>query len=353
MALRSPLANLRGRNPELDVKRAPRWWRSGPTEAGGAVRSGGLHGAAAREGGETTAGGGDVGREKREEVVVAARLGRFARPAAVLRFVGHTVEHVARKAGKGARARIAAWRRRVSVAMIGVAAALIVMTASAGPAQALFGVNLPSRQQGAPTRLTNMPESVYVRREELQDFCQTPPKDRVFDFKDLTVYDEELDKLDVFADNIAPTVGARESFRLKYIRHAEDFLQAERGARTSGAYGMIRFAVLGTFWLIGGWVVVSSFLWTCRAFLNMAREEEVFLYGEEISVDATEKEEEELDDLDDDLDFDEDDVEDYDTPASGGDVGPSPPSTPPPGFGEGGNADGGGSDAGDDDLLGM
>ena len=54
--------------------------------------------------------------------------------------------------------------------MIGVAAALIVMTASAGPAQALFGVNLPSRQQGAPTRLTKMPESVYVRREELQDF---------------------------------------------------------------------------------------------------------------------------------------------------------------------------------------
>lgn len=63
---------------------------------------------------------------------------------------------------------MAAWRRRVSVAMIGVAAALMIMTSNASQAEALFGI--PARQQAAPERLTRMPESVYVRREELQDF---------------------------------------------------------------------------------------------------------------------------------------------------------------------------------------
>ncbi|CAM9491703.1 unnamed protein product, partial [Hapterophycus canaliculatus] len=117
----------------------------------------------------------------------------------------------------GARARIASWRRRMSVALIGVAAAFIVMTASAGPAQALFGIG-GQKPEAVPERLTKMPESVYVQREELADFCQTPQEDRLFDFKDLTVYEEELDGLDMFADNIAPSAGARESFRLKYIR---------------------------------------------------------------------------------------------------------------------------------------
>lgn len=56
------------------------------------------------------------------------------------------------------------------MAVIGVAAVLIVMTASVGPAEALFGVNLPSRQQAAPERLTAMPENVYQRREQLQEF---------------------------------------------------------------------------------------------------------------------------------------------------------------------------------------
>lgn len=62
--------------------------------------------------------------------------------------------------------------------------------------------------------------------------------------------------------------------------------------------------------------------------------------------------EKELEDVDDDLDFDEDDMEDYGTSASGDGVGPPSPSTPPSGAGERGNAGGGGSDAGDD-LLGM
>eukprot|EP00903_Cladosiphon_okamuranus_P020553 g18865.t1 len=344
MALRFPLPILCGGNPKTN--QVSQSWRTGPRGAGGVARTIRRRRAAAGDGEGKTAAGGGAGGERGEEVV-AARRGRFARPAAVLRFVREAVEQGARKAGKRTRARIASWRRRVSVAMIGVAAALIVMTASVGPAEALFGVNLPSRQQGPPARLTKMPESVYVRREELQDFCQTPPSDRLFDFKDLTVYDEVLDGLDMFADNIAPTAGARESFRLKYIRHAEDFLQDEAGDRKNGAYGVARFAFLGTVGLVAVGTVLGSFLWTCRAFLNMAREEEVFLYGEEISVDATEKEEEELDDLDDDLDFDEDDMEDYGSPASGDGVSPPPPSTPPPSDFESGGGD---SDAGDDLL---
>lgn len=53
--------------------------------------------------------------------------------------------------------------------MIGIAAAFIVMTASAGPAQALFGI--PRRQETVPQRLSyEMPESVYVQREQLQEF---------------------------------------------------------------------------------------------------------------------------------------------------------------------------------------
>ena len=54
-----------------------------------------------------------------------------------------------------------------------------------------------------------------------------------------------------------------------------------------------------------------------------------------------------LDELDDSLDFSEDDTEDYGTPASG--AGPSPPSPPPSDFGDAG---GGSSDA-EDDLLGL
>lgn len=69
---------------------------------------------------------------------------------------------------KGTRARVAAWRRRVSVAFIGVAAAVMMMTASAGPAQALFGIG--GRKEAPVTRLTYMPESVYQEREELQKF---------------------------------------------------------------------------------------------------------------------------------------------------------------------------------------
>lgn len=53
--------------------------------------------------------------------------------------------------------------------MIGVAAAFIVMTSAAGPAQALFGI--PQRQEKVEKRLSVvMPESVYVQRESLQDF---------------------------------------------------------------------------------------------------------------------------------------------------------------------------------------
>lgn len=62
--------------------------------------------------------------------------------------------------------------------------------------------------------------------------------------------------------------------------------------------------------------------------------------------------EQELEDLDDDLDFDEEDMEDYGTPASGDGAGPSSPSLPPSDTGEGGQAGGDVSDAGDD-LLGM
>lgn len=66
------------------------------------------------------------------------------------------------------------------MAMIGVAAALIIMTSSAGPAQAVFGI--PHRQKGAPERLTEMPESVYAQREELADFvsCGTTNSELFF-----------------------------------------------------------------------------------------------------------------------------------------------------------------------------
>ena len=56
--------------------------------------------------------------------------------------------------------------------------------------------------------------------------------------------------------------------------------------------------------------------------------------------------EKELDDIDEDLDFDEDDMEDYGIGQSTGGPDPSPPSTPPP------NDDGNRSDV-DDDLLGL
>lgn len=62
--------------------------------------------------------------------------------------------------------------------------------------------------------------------------------------------------------------------------------------------------------------------------------------------------EKELDDLDDDLDFDDADMADYDGPESGDNVGPSAPSPPPPDFGESGESSGGGESTGDD-LLGM
>lgn len=53
--------------------------------------------------------------------------------------------------------------------MIGIAAAFIVMTASAGPAQALFGI--PQRQQTIPKKLSaDVPESVYLQRQNLQQF---------------------------------------------------------------------------------------------------------------------------------------------------------------------------------------
>lgn len=58
----------------------------------------------------------------------------------------------------------------------------------------------------------------------------------------------------------------------------------------------------------------------------------------------------ELDDIDDDLDFDEDELEDYGSSASSAIVDPSPPSTPPSGFGESEDGDGGNLDAGDDLL---
>lgn len=75
-------------------------WRSGLEGGGdGAARKGGLplHGAAAR-GEETATGGGGSGGAGGEEVV-AARRRRFARPAAMLRFLRETVEQGARKAG--------------------------------------------------------------------------------------------------------------------------------------------------------------------------------------------------------------------------------------------------------------
>lgn len=60
------------------------------------MRKEGLRRVAARQG--QTAAGGGTGGEGGEEVV-AARRGRFARPAAVLRFVREAVEQGARKAG--------------------------------------------------------------------------------------------------------------------------------------------------------------------------------------------------------------------------------------------------------------
>ncbi|CAM9190528.1 unnamed protein product [Ectocarpus fasciculatus] len=244
----------------------------------------------------------------------------------------------------------------MSVAFIGVAAAVMMMTASAGPAQALFGIG--GRKEAPVERLTFMPESIYQEREELQEFVATPQEDRLFDFDDLTTFEEELDGLDMFSNSVAPTYGARESLRLKYIRHAEDFAEAVSGGKkiggiSTGGFGGARFAVIGGIALVGGGAVVASFTWACRAFMNMAREEEVFLYGEEISVDATEKADEELDDLDEDFDLDDDDMEDYSTPgsASGAGGNPPPPSTPP--SGSGGDGDAGGADSGGDDLLGM
>lgn len=64
--------------------------------------------------------------------------------------------------------------------------------------------------------------------------------------------------------------------------------------------------------------------------------------------------EKELDDVDDDLDLDEEDMEDYGTAAPGDGAGPpSPPPVPPSDAGEGGDdAVGGDTDAGDD-LLGL
>lgn len=54
------------------------------------------------------------------------------------------------------------------MAFIGVAAAVMMMTASAGPAQALFGIG--GRKEAPVERLTDMPESVYQEREALQEF---------------------------------------------------------------------------------------------------------------------------------------------------------------------------------------
>ena len=70
-------------------------------------------------------------------------------------------------------ARVAAWRRRASVAFIGVAAAFVVMTASAGPAQAFLGMGGKSAE-ATPERLTRMPEHIYQQREELQEFVSPP-----------------------------------------------------------------------------------------------------------------------------------------------------------------------------------
>ncbi|CAM9444642.1 unnamed protein product [Ectocarpus sp. 12 AP-2014] len=307
------------------------------------------------EGGTNEGGhnGGAVGGKEGggEGEAVAARRARFARPAAVLRFVRQAVERGVSKSSKGTRARVAAWRRRMSVAFIGVAAAVMMMTASAGPAQALFGIG--GRKEAPVTRLTYMPESVYQEREALQEFCETPQQDRLFDANDLTAFEEELDEIDMFSNKVAPSYGARESLRLKYARHVEDFVAMDEGKLTAGSFGVASFAIIGGFAVVVGGTVLGGFTWACRAFMNMAREEEIFLYGEEISVDATEKPDEELDDLDEDFDLDDDDMEDYSAPGSTSGAGgsPSPPSTPP--SDSGGDGDAGGADSSGDDLLGM
>ncbi|CBJ32517.1 expressed unknown protein [Ectocarpus siliculosus] len=314
--------------------------RLGFREGEGGMNEGGRNGGAV--GGKEGGGEGEA---------VAARRTRFARPAAVLRFVRQAVERGVSKSSKGTRARVAAWRRRMSVALIGVAAAVMMMTASAGPAQALFGIG--GRKEAPVTRLTYMPESIYQEREELQKFCETPQQDRLFDSNDMTAFEEELDGIDMFSNKVAPSYGARESFRLKYARHVEDFIAMDEGKLATGSFGVASFALIGGLAVVVGGTVLGGFTWACRAFINMAREEEIFLYGEEISVDATEKPDEELDDLDEDFDLDDDDMEDYSAPgsASGAGGNPPPPSTPP--SGSGGDGDAGGADSSGDDLLGM
>ncbi|CAM9815639.1 unnamed protein product [Ectocarpus sp. 12 AP-2014] len=338
MVFRASLSNtpaFRGRNRKAMSTR-----RLGFREGEGGMNEGGHNGGAV---------GGKEGDG--EGKAVAARRARFARPAAVLRFVRQAVERGVSKSSKGTRARVAAWRRRMSVAFIGVAAAVLMMTASAGPAQALFGIG--GRKEAPVTRLTYMPESVYQEREALQEFCETPQQDRLFDANDLTAFEEELDEIDMFSNKVAPSYGARESLRLKYARHAEDFATMEEGKLTAGSFGVASFAVIGGLAVVVGGTVLGGFTWACRAFMNMAREEEIFLYGEEISVDATEKPDEELDDLDEDFDLDDDDMEDYSAPgsASGAGGSPTPPSTPP--SDSGGDGDAGGADSSGDDLLGM
>eukprot|EP00904_Undaria_pinnatifida_P003042 jgi/Undpi1/12739/HiC_scaffold_6.g02407.m1 len=345
----SPLLSVtpawRDGNPE-----GRRWGigdRSDVAGRGRAAGQGALEGVGG-EGGDERGGGGSVKE---------GCLGGL-RPAAVLRFVRQSVGRCSGNTGVGAR--IAAWRRRASVAFIGVAAAFMVMSASAGPAQAFPGRGGGAVADATPQRLTRMPEHIYQQREQLQEFCQAKSDERLFDLNDLTSYEEELDKLDMFGDKIAVKYGTRESMRIKYSGYLADY---KDGGRHRGFLGTGRLLIFGSALLTGEGVYLvvgclGSVAWVFTSFLKMAREEEVHLYGEEISVDATEKDDDELEGLD---DIDDDDLEDYaKSPTPGDDPDPSPSSPSPSsdvGGGGGGDAGGGGGGDedgdGDDDLLGM
>lgn len=62
------------------------------------------------------------------------------------------------------KARIVAWRRSFSLAMVGLAAGAVLLMSTAGPASASGVVD-----QMEKTRLTDMPEFSYQIREELID----------------------------------------------------------------------------------------------------------------------------------------------------------------------------------------
>ena len=69
----------------------------------------------------------------------------------------------------------------MSLAFLGMAAALFVMTVSAGPSSALLE-KTRLNPDGTPRRLTEIPEEIYQRREALQEFVSVcvfgvcPPK---------------------------------------------------------------------------------------------------------------------------------------------------------------------------------